>query len=296
VATTTARLHPDQRPELLELIRAVESVDGTPPLSEYKTMRLGGGLDVREHILLDESGSIVGYGQAAWHGANEAGGHWAIEVAADGGHREVADVLSLIDSVRLDLEGASATIWARSGYAGVAARAGGWQEQRLLLEMRRSLPIENLTTDLGDARITTFRVGVDEGAWLKVNNAVFAGHPENGDMTRLDLERRMAQQWFDPAGFLLAWIDQQLVGSCWTKLHENGVGEIYIIGVAPGWEGRGLGKGLVAVGLDHLGTVRHARQGMLFVEASNRRATQLYEQLGFQVKDRVSAYSHSPNV
>lgn len=259
-------------------------------------MRLVGGLDVREHVLLDEMASIVGYAQAAWHGANETGGHWAIEIVADGGHREVADVLSLIEAVRFDLEGARATIWARSGYAGLAARAGGWQEQRVLLEMRRSLPIENLTPDLGEALVTTFRVGVDEGAWLDVNNAVFAGHPENGDMTRLDLETRMAQQWFDPAGFFLAWIDQQLVGSCWTKLHENGVGEIYIIGVAPGWEGRGLGKGLVAVGLDHLGTVRHARQGMLFVEASNRRATQLYEQLGFQVKDRVSAYAHSLNV
>ncbi len=294
MATRAALIHPDQREQLHAMIAATAAADQLAPLSEYKTMRLSGGLDVREHVLVDEGGAVVGYGQAAWHGDTGGDGHWAIEVVADIAHRQVDDVLGLIDAVRVDVGEAEATIWARSEYASLAARAGGWREDRVLLQMQRPLPIADLPVGLDEFRVATFRVGVDEASWLEVNNAVFAGHPENGNMTRQDLESRMAQQWFDPDGFLLAWSDQQLVASCWTKLHENGVGEIYIVGVAPGWEGRGLGKGLVAMGLDHLGNTRHARQGMLFVEASNLRATHVYERLGFEVVDRVSAYRYSP--
>ena len=80
-------------------------------------------------------------------------------------------------------------------------------------------------------------MGVDESAWLSANNAAFAGHPENGRMTRRDLELRMAQGWFDPSGFFLAWANGELAGSCWTKIHDDGTGEIYIIGVVPAWRG-----------------------------------------------------------
>jgi mycothiol synthase len=133
-------------------------------------------------------------------------------------------------------------------------------------------------------------MGVDETAWLEANNAAFAGHPENGDMTRRDLERRMAQSWFDPDGFFLAWGGDVLAGSCWTKMHEDGSGEIYIIGVIPSWEGRGLGRGLLAVGLEYLTAIKHARKAMLYVESTNERALKLYDKLGFIRGRAIKAY------
>ena len=48
-----------------------------------------------------------------------------------------------------------------------------------------------------------FEPGRDEQAWLRTNAAAFAHHPEQGRLTLEDLQERMAQPWFDPAGFIL---------------------------------------------------------------------------------------------
>ena len=91
----------------------------------------------------------------------------------------------------------------------------------------------------------------------------------------------------------MAWDGLEVAGSCWTKLHENGIGEIYIIGVVPGYEGRGLGRGLLAHGLDYLHRVRHVATAMLYVEADNTRAVGLYTSLGFEVVNTVDAYRYA---
>ena len=71
----------------------------------------------------------------------------------------------------------------------------------------------------------------------------------------------------DPSGFLIAWDGDELVGSCWTKVHGGGVGEIYVIGVSPPHQGRGLGRALVLAGLDYLAAVKGCTEGMLYVDA-----------------------------
>ncbi len=293
MGVTTSRLHPDQRNELVSFLAAVRSIDGETALSEYKEMRLDGRFDSRERVALTDDGSLIGYGQAAWHkGAEDEGGHWAFEIAVHPEHRSGHVTAELIESLREEAGDVELTLWARAPYVGSAARSAGWRLQRQLMEMRRPLPMDCAEIKDGSVSVTTFRVGLDEPAWLAANNAAFAGHPENGRMTRRDLEERIAQPWFDPDGFFLAWSGDDLVGSCWTKIHDDGVGEIYIIGVVPSWGGQGLGTGLVCHGLNYLGRMRHLSSAMLFVSADNERAVRVYESLGFERTRVIEAFSY----
>ena len=54
--------------------------------------------------------------------------------------------------------------------------------------------------------IRTFRPGTaDELDWLTTNAEAFADHPEQGRLTAEDLAERMAEPWFDPEGFFVAY-------------------------------------------------------------------------------------------
>ena len=158
---------------------------------------------------------------------------------------------------------------------------------RQLLQLRAALdrPIA-VPPPAAGVTVRTFVVGRDEDAWLAVNAAAFRDHPEQGAMTADDLAHRMAQAWFDPAGFFLAERDGDLVGFHWTKIHPanaagGAVGEVHVLGVLPDAQGLGLGKTLTMVGLRHLQS-RGLREVMLYVESDNTAALALYQRLGFR--------------
>ncbi len=44
----------------------------------------------------------------------------------------------------------------------------------------------------------------------------------------------------------------KLLGFHWTKVHNTDLGEVYVVGVDPAAQGRGLGAALTLVGLHHL--------------------------------------------
>lgn len=121
----------------------------------------------------------------------------------------------------------------------------------------------------------------DAEAVLAVNGAAFADHPEQGAMDRANLAERMSEPWFDPEGLLLAVDDEdRLLGFHWTKRHDARHGEVYVVGIDPDAQGRGLGSLLTLAGLHHLDDGR-TREVLLYVEADNLPARAVYEKLGF---------------
>jgi len=74
-------------------------------------------------------------------------------------------------------------------------------------------------------------------------------------------------------------VDGKLAGFCWVKVEERRdegrVGEIYVIGTAPEYHGRGLGRYLLGEALRHL-SGRDVRAVAVYVDQSNERAVALY--------------------
>ncbi len=171
------------------------------------------------------------------------------------------------------------------------AAALGLRPTRELHQLRRLLPVPDEhpgRAGVPPLALRPFRPGHDDDAWLRVNNAAFATHPDQGRQTADDLARTLAEPWVDLDGFLVSDdpdVPGELAGFCWTRVHPPAgddpvIGEIYVIGVAPTHHGRKLGATLVLAGLDHLAW-SGIRVGMLYVEGGNAPAQKLYARLGF---------------
>jgi len=124
---------------------------------------------------------------------------------------------------------------------------------------------------------------MDEDAWLFANNAAFAGHAENGGWTQVAILDRQSRDWFEPEDFRLAWVGDRVAGFCWTKRHGPELGEIYVVGVHPDFQGQGLGRRIVIEALWYLARVG-CTAGMLYVDTANQTALSLYQSLGFTVE------------
>ncbi len=99
------------------------------------------------------------------------------------------------------------TAWSHGNHPAAAALAGrlGFDRVRDLWVMRRALSsLPALPEPPSGIEVRAFDVGHDEEAFLAVNAEAFAHHPEQGGLTRAGLDERMAEPWFDPAGFLVA--------------------------------------------------------------------------------------------
>jgi mycothiol synthase len=275
--------------DVLDLLRAATAADGVRPLSEDAELRLQhrspGGHDV---VVRSPDGDLAGYARLD---------DGVAELVVHPRFRRRGLGAALLDQV-LDLAGAGPlSIWAHGDLPGSAEllAARGFTRARVLLQMRRDLagvdpdPRPPLPDDV---RVEPFRPGRDEDAWLRVNARAFAWHPEQGRMSRADLELREAEPWFDPQGFLMAWRGNPddggvLLGAHWTKVHppgdagEQAVGEVYVLGVDPDAQGMSLGRALTDLGLAHL---RRLGLGevLLYVEEDNSAAVRLYEGRGFR--------------
>ncbi|MEU6540585.1 mycothiol synthase [Streptomyces sp. NPDC047000] len=296
---THAVLSPDQASDVLDLLAEAAHADGRQAVSEQGRLQLrGGAREGVSHLLLRVDGRLAGYAQLEDTDPVEApAGELVIRPAYRGhGHGRV------LGTALLGASGKRLRVWAHGGHSAARhlAQVLGLTLFRELRQMRRSLEDGAESAQPGRAGradadagfgapvlpegvvVRTFVPGQDDAAWLAVNSAAFAHHPEQGSLTQRDLDDRMSQPWFDPRGFFLAFRDDELIGFHWTKVHaEEQLGEVYVLGVRPGAQGGGLGKALTVIGLRHLAAER-VPTAMLYVDADNRAAVAVYERLGFR--------------
>jgi len=266
---------------------AAETEDGKAALNEAAVLTLRNhGLDTGIVFLATEGDDPLGF--AYLHGLYGTGRPELDLVVAPAarakgvGSALAAAVLDAVDGIPL-------TAWSHGNHpaAGALASRLGLRATRELWLMRRkaSLPVAEAAVPPGVV-LRAFRPGEDDAAFLRVNAAAFASHPEQGNLDQRGLDERKAESWFDPEGFVVAEKDFAVVGFHWTKVHPAtpatpSYGEVYVIGVDPSMQGSGLGRALLAAGLEHL----HGRgldEVVLYVEADNAPAVQLYERYGFE--------------
>ena len=280
------RMGADDIATVEDLLTAAERADGHRPLSDHLWLDLvHGGRPGFAGLTAWEPGHdhAVGYAQVS-----KGNDSWAVELVVHPHHRyEMThlgpQLLRAAIDVVADGGGGHVHWWVfePTPTHEALATSVGLQPGRRLLQMRRSLP-----TGM-DVAIETrpFVPGQDEDAWLAVNNRAFEFHAEQGGWDRSTLRQREEEAWFDPAGFLLHERDGRLAGFCWTKLHtdtEPVLGEIYVIAVDPDFHGHGLGEQLTLAGLASIAE-RGVDTGMLYVDADNTAAVELYRKLGFTV-------------
>lgn len=270
---------------VLALAADAAAVDGSSALSEQ--FRLS--VRAREHdgvdhlLATDASGGLVGYAQART-GEGAPSGELVVAPAARRSGVGSALLESLPDGIRVWSHATGDAAEAAAAFA----RANGLEAVRSLHVMGRSLregpawPAAELDPRYA---VRSFEPGRDEDAWLALNAAAFAHHPEQGSLRRADLDQRMAEPWWDPARLVLvveADSPDVLAASHWTKVDPPGgdVGEVYVVAVSPDRQGQGLGRAVTVLGLDHLRSLGLDRV-VLYVDEDNVAAVRTYAALGF---------------
>lgn len=280
----------DEQRRIHELIESATAADGVAPVGERVLRELPH--DRTRHLVASDDEDIVGYLNLAGDGESAMA-----EAVVDPRSRRRGIGAALVRT-GLAEGGGDARVWAHGNLEAARATAAslGLTVVRELLQMRRPLTGLPPTPTPDGVRITTYSGPADDAALLRVNNAAFVWHPEQGGWTEADIAERRGEPWFDPEGLFLA-VDEdtdEVLGFHWTKIHDADLGEVYVVGVDPSAQGRGLGAVLTLTGLHHLAGRLSASADpavMLYVEADNSAAVNTYRKLGFTVFSVDAAYA-----
>jgi len=282
------------------VIDAARGVDGISPVGEQVLRDLD--RQRTEHLVVtdpSEPRTITGYLNLA-PGRTDADDA-TVELVVHPDARR-SGVGSALVRAAIERSGPRVRFWAHGTGPGARAVADvcGLRAARELIQMRRLLQdVPEPVVPVG-VSVRAYRGPRDNPELLRVNNAAFDWHPEQGGWADADVVDRVAQPWFDPSGLFLAWDDATgaLLGFHWTKVHaddaDGPVGEVYVVGIDPAAQGRGLGRALTLVGLDHLShRLAHGPEPavMLYVEADNVAAIRTYQGIGFTMARVDTAYA-----
>jgi mycothiol synthase len=290
--------------QIRDLLSAATEHDGVAPVGDRVVRELGH--DHTRHLLAVDGEGVLGYLNLA--PADDTAPPMAELVVHP--HARRRGIGSAMARTALNEGGSNTRVWAHGNLEPARATAATLDltAVRELLQMRRPLAGLPPVTIPAGVRIGTYAGPGDDAELLRVNNAAFAWHPEQSGWTAADIAERRDEAWFDPDGLLMAYDEgtqnedtqnedtQKLLGFHWTKVHstDRGLGEVYIVGVDPAAQGRGLGRTLTLVGMYHLAERLSAAARptvLLYVESDNTAAVKTYERLGFEVFGVDVAYA-----
>ena len=243
----------------------------------------------RRYAGLDEPAGVVvlvgrrtaGYAHVVF-GDDPAPG-WDVELVGDPAEPEAFPaVLAAVLAEARRAGVAELRWWAPQSMAMVLlARGFGMERHHDLHRMEAPLPAvaASRSPPADGLRFRPLALPTELEAWLALNRRAFAAHHTQGRWRRADIDRRLAQSWFDPDGLLVAEADGQLVATCWAK-RQRDLGELYVVAVDPSHSGLGVGRAATVAGLRHL-AASGARTACLYVAGTNAAALRLYSGLGF---------------
>ncbi len=282
----------DMRQEVLDLIQRSTIFDNSPPIAEHILLHLRHGGDKSDsHLVIKDQSKVIGY---AHLDQTDLVAGPSVELVVDPNHRSFGIGKQLL-SKAIEICGAKLRLWVHGENlaANNLATSFNFEKIRTVLQMQKVLTqIQPLPALDPKIVIRSFLPGLDSSNWLSLNNKVFKDHPEQSDWQLSDLNHRINEEWFDEKGFFIATIDDQLIGSTWTKIHgalthDHGgshdhpaMGEIYITAVDPDYSGIGLGRALTITALNYL-RYQGLTEAMLYVDFDNAKALKLYNSLGF---------------
>jgi mycothiol synthase len=304
-------LTPEEQHRVRDLVAAATEFDGVAPVGEQVLRELGH--DRTDHLLVTSAtnDAIEGYLNLS-PPRDDGVGMAELVVHPQSRRRSIGTSMGRAAIVKT---AGNNRFWAHGTLESAQATAAalGLVAVRELVQMRLTLgEIPDPVSAMSGVRVRTYRGPDDDAELLRVNNAAFAEHPEQGGWTAVDLAERRSETWFDPEGLFLAFADSEggedgrLLGFHWTKVHldQPRLGEVYVLGVDPAAQGRGLGQLLTAIGIESLARRLSGPRNpggpaseitvLLYVESDNVAAVRTYQRQGFTTYSVDTAYAPAP--
>ncbi len=276
----------------MALIKAAHDFDGTPAIAEHVLLHLRHGGDKSDsHLVIEENSEVIAY---AHLDTTDLVAGPSVEAVVHPQHRGKG-LGALILKEAIKICGDKTRIWSHGDLPAAKAIAASVKLERLWSNLLMSKSLGEIQPVTSKYPIRTFIPGLDNQAFLALNNNVFANYPDQGGWSEADLKVRVNESWFDDKGFFIAEDKGELIGFCWTKIHgahthsHNGsdedhgheaLGEIYVLAVNPDYKGQGVGRDLTITGLNYL-KYQGLNNVMLYVGVENKPAFNLYKSLGF---------------
>jgi len=285
-------LSQSQQLSVLGLIKAATDLDGVPPIAEHVLLHLRHGGDKADsHLVIEKDEQVIAY---AHLDKTDLVAGPSVEAVVHPKYRGQGFGTQLLNEA-ITICGDKTRIWSHGDLPQAQSIATSLKLERLWANMQMSKKLSVIEKITSKYLIRSFLPGIDDQAFLELNNKVFTDHPDQGGWSKSDLVVRVSEEWFDEKGFFVCEDKGELIGFCWTKIHgahthshegseadhgHEAIGEIYVLAVDPAYKGQGIGKDLTTTGLNYL-KYQGLSSVMLYVGVENKAALNLYTALGF---------------